>query len=89
MPLSKPSTPGLRTFAFAAVLIGFLAAAVWFAIYAWTGIEGPPIPTEGYVAMTLGVLFSLIVGITLMALLFYSSRHGYDQPPDLTPTDER
>ena len=35
-------------------------------------------PTTGYVAMTLGVVFSLLVGFALMALLFYSSRHGYD-----------
>jgi hypothetical protein len=38
-------------------------------------------PTTGYVAMTLGIVFSLLVGCGLMALLFYSSRHGYDEPP--------
>jgi hypothetical protein len=27
------------------------------------------------------VLVSLAVGIGLMALLFYSSRHDYDEPP--------
>jgi hypothetical protein len=27
----------------------------------------------------IGVVFSLLVGITLMTLLFYSSRHGYDE----------
>jgi hypothetical protein len=36
-------------------------------------------PEVGYVAMTIGVVFSLLVGITLMTLLFYSSRHGYDE----------
>ena len=42
-------------------------------------------PAVGYLAMALGVVFSLIVGCGLMALLFYSSRHGYDdhfQAPD-------
>jgi hypothetical protein len=39
--------------------------------------------TAGYVAMTLGVVLSLIVGVGLMALLFYSSRGGYDEPPRL------
>lgn len=38
-------------------------------------------PAVGYFAMTLGVVFSLVVGIGLMALLFYSSRHGYDEAP--------
>ena len=37
-------------------------------------------PTTGYVAMTLGVVFSLVIGCGLMALVFYSSRHGYDEP---------
>jgi hypothetical protein len=31
--------------------------------------------------MALGIFFSLIVGGGLMALMFYSSRHGYDEPP--------
>jgi hypothetical protein len=31
------------------------------------------------VAMTIGVVFSLLIGIALMTLLFYSSRHGYDE----------
>jgi hypothetical protein len=26
-------------------------------------------------------VFSLLIGCGLMALLFYSSRHGYDEPP--------
>jgi hypothetical protein len=31
--------------------------------------------------MALGVVFSVGLGCGLMALLFYSSRHGYDEPP--------
>lgn len=57
----------------------FLAASVWFAYYIWATDEGPPIPLAGYAAMGLGVLFSLVVGIGLMALVFYSHRHGYDE----------
>jgi hypothetical protein len=56
-----------------------LGAAVGLMIYAWNAIEGPPIPTTGYVAMWLGIVFSLVVGCGLMALVFYSSRHGYDE----------
>jgi hypothetical protein len=62
-------------------LAGILAAACWFAADAWLDVTGPPMPTTGYVAMGLGVVFSLVVGCGLMALLFYSSRHGYDEPP--------
>jgi hypothetical protein len=62
-------------------LVGILAAAGWFAADAWLTVSGPPMPTTGYVAMTLGIVFSLLIGCGLMALLFYSSRHGYDEPP--------
>ena len=61
-------------------LIAILAAALWFAAGAWTRINGPPMPAVGYIAMILGVVFSLVLGFGLMGLLFYSSRHGYDEP---------
>jgi membrane protein implicated in regulation of membrane protease activity len=67
------------TIALVAALIGLLVAACWFALRGWTAIEGPPMPQVGYVAMTIGVVFSLLLGIALMTLLFYSSRHGYDE----------
>jgi len=59
-------------------LVALLIAAVWFALYVWMAIDGPPMPAEGYVAMWLGILFSLGIGCGLMALVFYSSRRGYD-----------
>jgi hypothetical protein len=31
--------------------------------------------------MAFGVIISLAVGFSLMALLFYSSRNGYGEPP--------
>ncbi|MGX1319206.1 Zn-dependent protease with chaperone function [Bradyrhizobium sp. USDA 377] len=61
-------------------LLGMLAAVGYFA-YSAMAVEGDPIPTEGYVALTLGAGFSVIVGIGLMVLLFFSSRRGYDEPP--------
>jgi hypothetical protein len=60
-------------------LFGLLGAAVWFAVWGWTSLEGS-IPPSGYVAMALGIVFSLVIGCGLMALIFYSSRHGYDEP---------
>jgi hypothetical protein len=61
-----------------AVLLALLGAALWFAYGLWNAVETEPMPPELYLAMGLGVLFSLAVGCGLMALLFYSSRHGYD-----------
>jgi len=59
-------------------LFALLALSVWFAAYAWTHLGGDPVPTYGYVALAGGALISLAVGGGLMALVFYSSRHGYD-----------
>jgi fatty acid desaturase len=78
VPRAK-KTSRLGTIALVVVLLGLLVAATLFAIRSWTSIEGPPLPGVGYLAMTIGVLFSLLVGIALMTLLFYSSRHGYDE----------
>lgn len=60
-------------------LFALLVAALWFAGTAWVHLDGgDPIPLYGWVAIGGGVLFSLLVGGGLMALIFYSNRHGYD-----------
>jgi hypothetical protein len=68
----------MRSAAVIAILLAILAAAVWFAYGLWNAVDFPDIPTSGYVAMALGIIFSLIFGCGLMALTFYSSRRGYD-----------
>ena len=78
-------TSQLGTIALVVTLLGLLAASILFAIRSWTSLEGPPMPGVGYVAMAIGVLFSLVIGIALMALLFYSSRHGYDERASRNP----
>ena len=74
----------LGTIVVLAALIAIMIAALWFAASAWTEVSGPPMPPVGYAAMIMGVVLSLVVGCGLMALLFYSNRHGYDEqhPPD-------
>jgi hypothetical protein len=77
--MRRPGTSTLGTIAIVVVLLGLLVAAMLYAIRGWTSVEGPPMPEVGYVAMTIGVGFSVLIGIALMALVFYSSRHGYDE----------
>ena len=59
-------------------LLALLVLSVRFAGVAWEHIGGEPIPAYGYVAIVGGVFVSLFVGGGLMALVFYKSRHGYD-----------
>ena len=58
-------------------LFGILALAIWFAGSAWSHFGGEEIPVYGYVAIAGGGVLSLLVGGGLMALVFYSNRHGY------------
>lgn len=46
---------------------------------AWTGFGDGGMSLAGWIAMTLGVLATLALGIGLMALVFISSRRGYDE----------
>jgi hypothetical protein len=87
---TRKKTTTLGTIALVVALLGLLVAASWFAVRGWTSIEGPPMPEVGYVAMTIGVVFSLLIGVALMTLLFYSSRHGYDEraAPDIRREDD-
>ena len=64
-------------------LFALLAASLWYAYGLWTSLEAVDMPTELYVALAGGVIFSLIVGCGLMALVFYSARHGYDDQADV------
>src|SRR3954469_19584184 len=69
------------------VLVALLPAA---GRYAYEGLTtaGEPMPTEGYVALIVGAGFAIVIGAGLMALLFYSSRGGYDEAPHYTTPDE-
>lgn len=68
-----------------ALFISLGATLLGVGYFAYEGLtlgEGS-LPDDFYIAMTLGIVFSLVVGIGLMALVFYSARHGYDEPPRL------
>ena len=63
------------------VLLSLLVATGVVIYFGWTLGNGTDMPTSGYAAMVFGVIVSLAVGFGLMALIFYSSRKGYDEPP--------
>ena len=54
--------------------------SIWFATTIYSDL---PLTGAGLLAMIAGVAVTLAVGIGLMALIFYSSRAGYDEPPEI------
>jgi len=66
-------------------LLGLLAVVVWYGVNVWAAT--PSMPTYGYVARGPGAIAAIAIGVGLMALMFYSSRRGYDDAAhnDRTP----
>ena len=91
---SMPQGGGLARWLVIAGLCAMLVAASVLGYLGWTSTD-TSVPASGYVALVLGVVFSLVVGVGLMALVFYSSRKGYDEPvvlirePESDPEDGR
>ena len=66
-----------------ATLLALLAGAIFVAHYGWVSAGDVTMPAWGWWMMGLGIFFSILVGCGLMALVFYSSREGFDEPPHL------
>ena len=86
----NPQRNSLGIWTVVVVLSAFLIAVGVVGYLVWTTSD-TSMPTSGYVAMVSGVIFSLVVGVGLMALIFYSSRKGYDEPVVFIqePADDR
>jgi flagellar basal body-associated protein FliL len=78
---TKLARLGVGSWIILIVLLLLLVATGVVIYFGWRLGNGSAVPTSGYAAMALGVILSLAVGFGLMALLFYSSRKGYDEPP--------
>ena len=65
-----------------AVAIAIAVAIVVIVVMAsvWTGLGDTGISEGGWIALVLGVVFTLALGIGLMALVFISNRRGFDEP---------
>jgi hypothetical protein len=73
----------------AVVLIAFLAVALGYSYHVWTSVgvqaagAGGTMDRNGYTALIIGAIGSFVLGGGLMALVFFSSRRGYDDAADL------
>ena len=61
------------------VMLGVLAWALWYAVGAWQSMQGVQVSGLGWFFLVLGVVVTLLLGVGLMALVFYSSRNNYDR----------
>jgi hypothetical protein len=64
------------------ILVGILLIAGYFALTVWNATGDVAMDKHGWIALILGTVFSLIIGCGLMALMFFSSRGGYDEAAD-------
>jgi hypothetical protein len=71
--------PGLGTILALVVLVGLLLLAIVFMAVGWNAPEGgEKMSIAGWIAMILGIVATLALGIGLMTLMFYSNRSGRD-----------
>jgi len=59
-------------------LFGLLIAALAIAYTSWISID-VNIPRAVYAMLALGIVITIGIGSGLMALVFFSSRRGYDE----------
>ena len=63
-----------------AIAVAVVAAIIVPVVGLWSGIGDAGLSVGGWIAMALGILATLALGIGLMALVFISNRRGYDEP---------
>lgn len=69
---------GISTKAIVTLVAGLGIVGIYFAATINSDI---PLSGSGSLALIIGVTFTLILGVGLMALIFFSSRNGFDEPP--------
>lgn len=59
-----------------------MASVIAVSVVNWESIGDSGISVNGWIALVLGVLVTLAIGVGLMTLVFISSRRGYDDPEE-------
>ncbi len=75
----------MRNFLLIVTLLALLAVSVAAAVYLWVDFGETQISTIGMIAMIGGVLVAVLLGAGLMALVFISSRRGWDDHQGIDP----
>lgn len=76
-PPSRSGDRGNRVaIAVTAVILSLSFVAI--GVYAWQTLGASELTVHGYIALVLGVIGTIGLGVGLMVLVFYSHRYGYD-----------
>ncbi|AZU04938.1 putative signal peptide [Glycocaulis alkaliphilus] len=68
----------MKTWLLAAVLGAMLIGAIALSARLWTSMDNA-VGAHGWAALIIGAVLTFVVGAGLMALVFFSSRRGYDE----------
>ena len=74
----------LKTFLIIIAVTTVLAAVCALGLYHWLDLGAVEMSGHGFLAMGLGMGFSILLGGGLMALVFYSNRKGHDETAHLS-----
>jgi hypothetical protein len=72
--------PGIATWIAVAAAVAVVVLLIVVVAQFWTGLGDSGMSEGGWVALVLGALVTLALGVGLMALVFISNRRGYDDP---------
>ena len=67
-----------RIVGFSAACLGFIAL-IMLTVWIMGAFEGTNLGFHGWIAMTLGMTVTSVLGVVLMALVFHSDRSGQDE----------
>ena len=79
-PDDRGMKPGRATWIAVAAAIAVVVLLIVVVARFWTGLGDSGMSEGGWVALVLGALATLALGVGLMALVFISNKRGYDDP---------
>jgi hypothetical protein len=79
---------GMGRWLVTATLLGLLVATLWVSYGLWTMVVAS-VPAFVWLLLAIGSVLCIVLGGGLMALVFYSNRMGYDEPPRLVGPSDR
>jgi hypothetical protein len=79
-PDGRGAGPGMATWIAVAVAVAVVILLIVVVARFWTGLGDSGMSEGGWVALVLGALVTLALGVGLMALVFISNKRGYDDP---------